>query len=203
MMEKKKEKDEEVLEVFEPEALTSPQNVWDTPPTISPGEPAYKGILDAIDSEDARSYFYSMMGYTPIYDDKGHFLGYSRQKTPDYDDQLVGFLSAIRSGKVMAVADMEDIEPLTPLEVEWTVEMLQEIILLQAPPDADLMEYMVPMEWAKLEMKKNMTLAKGGRVVNALLGVPIGNGGTPSYVEAPGEREKRKSGLLGKLLGRE
>ena len=209
MPRKKKEEagDEEILEIFEPEAdiiaPTSDEDDISTPPGNTPSEPMFKGLLDALDNEDAKAYFFSMMGYMPAYDEKGHFIGYVKRKEPDFDDQLVGFLSAIRSGKVMAIADMEDIEPLTPLEVEWTVEVLQELILLQAPPDVDIMSYLVPMEWAKLEMKKNMSLAKGGRVINALLGVPVVGSEGPTFVEPPAEREVRKTGLLGKLLGRD
>jgi len=188
----------EGIAIFEPD-----EDATKTPSTAFPQEPFYRDVLAAIDNEDAKSYFMQMLGYEPVYDDKGRFLGYRKAKTPDFDDQLVGLLSAIRSGKVMAIADLKGIDPLTPLEVEWTVEQLQELILLQAPPDVDIMAYLAPMEWAKLEMKKNMTLASEGKVIRALLGIPFVSENVPTPIEAPQEREQRKAGLLGKLLGRE
>ena len=204
MPRKRKNDDEEVLEVFEPESETfasTDEGDMDTLPTAGNMGSPFRDILDALDNEDSKAYFFSMLGYAPAYDEKGHFVGYVKRKKPDFDDQLVGILSAIRSGKVMALADYDDVEPLTTLEVEWKIAELKEIILLMAPPDVDLLHYIVPMEWATLEMKKNMSLAKGGRVVNALLGVGGGVESSPTYVEPPQEREARKGGIWGKLLG--
>lgn len=71
---------------------------------------------------------------------------------------------------------------------------------MQAPPDIDILHYLVPAEWAKFEMKRNLSLAKDGRVFSAITGFP-GSGEEPRFVEPPREREKRKGGLLSKLLG--
>lgn len=190
------EENEEVVEVYEPD--DGYNEVSDT----MQGEPFYKGIFDAIDNEESRSYFLQMLGYVPRFDRHGRVIGYQRVKKPDFDDQLMGFLSSIRSGKVMGLAHLEGVDPLTPLEVEWTVEQIIELIQIQAPPDTDLTPYLVPTEWAKLEMKKHMTLANRGKLVNAVLGTPYIAAESPVVAEAPGEREERKHGLLGKLLGR-
>ena len=98
----------------------------------------------------------------------------------------------------MGIANVADIEPLSEIEVETKIELVLELTDLLIPPDVDVLPYLPAIEWAKLEMKKGLTLADRGMLVRALVGVPI----LPEQEPAPAiTKPEEKRGLLSKLLG--
>lgn len=160
----------------------------------------YVSIFEALDNTESRMHFMKMLGFEPIYDDKGNIVAWEDLgDTPDYKQIISAFLALISSKKSMAIANLEEAEPLSEVEVELTAELVLELIDLLAPPDFDKSPYIPAIEVAKLEMKKALTLANKGLLVRSLIGAPIlpESGATP--IETKPVEEKR--GLLGKLLG--
>lgn len=161
-------------------------------------DPAYTSIFEALDNVETKMNFMRMLGYEPKYDDKGNLIAWEEVKEPTYKDILVSTLSLISSKKTMSIASIDDVEPLSEVEVETKVELILELADLLTPPDVDTLPYLPAMEWAKLEMKKGLTLADKGMVVRALMGVPI----MPEQEAVPAiPKPEEKRGLFAKLLG--
>jgi len=161
-------------------------------------EPRYASIFEALDNMEARMNFMKMLGFEPVYDDKGNLVAWRETKEPTYKDILMATLALMSSKKTMGIANIEDVEPLSEIEVETKVELVLELTDLLIPPDKDILPYLPAIEWAKLEMKKSLTLADKGMLVRALMGVPL----VPEQEPAPAiTKPEEKRGLLAKLLG--
>jgi len=167
---------------------------------VNPHEPTYVSIFEALDNKEAKMNFMKMLGFEPVYDDKGNIIAWEEEKTPTHKDILMATLNMLSSKKVMGIANVEDVEPLSEIEVELRVDLIFEIIDLLTPPDEDILPYLPAIEWAKLEMKKGLTLADNGMLVKALAGIPIMPTSEP---EPTLIKPEERRGLLGKLLGRE
>ena len=163
-------------------------------------EPSYISLFEALDNKEAKMNFMKMLGFEPVYDEKGNIIGWEETKRPTYKDILMAILNMLSSKKVMGIANIEDVEPLSEIEVELKVDLILELIDILTPPDEDVLPYLPAIEWAKLEMKKGLTLAENGMLVKALAGIPVMPAQEPEPITV--KQEERK-GLLDKLLGRE
>lgn len=165
---------------------------------VSNTTPDYVSIFDALDNLESRLNFMKMLGFEPIYNDKGNIVAWEEVKVPEYKEVLMALLSLMSSKKSMGIAVIEDVEALTEMEVEIKTEIALELAELLASPDTDTLPYLPAIEWAKLEMKKGLTLAKDGLLVKAVAGVPF----LPASEATPTITQPEKKSFWDRLFGR-
>lgn len=178
-----------------------PEHNTSIPPAGPQALPQYASIFEALDNVEVQNNFWKMLGFEPVYDKKGRFKGWAKAKEPSYEDQTLALLNLMASKKSMSLANLEDVEPISDIEVEVMVDLAWELHELLAPPDVDTLQYLPAYMWAQLEMKKALSLAKDGLIVRSVVGAPLPMSSEVKQLITEGVEERKKS-IFDKLMGR-
>lgn len=159
-------------------------------------------ILDALDNPEVKTNFMRMLGFEPAYDEDGRFTGWVETKEPSYKDQTLALLSLMAEKRSMAIAILEDVTPVSQLELETLIELAWDVHELLAPPGEDTSKYLPAYIWAKVELLKALSLANGGELVRSILGIPYVKRSEPSQlITAEDVQPEKKRGFFGRLFG--
>lgn len=168
---------------------------------FSPGLDA-SPILDALDNPEVKANFMRMLGFEPTYDEEGKLIGWVEAKEPSYKDQTLALLNLMAEKRSMAIAILEDVSPVSQLELETLIELAWDVHELLAPPGEDTSKYMPAYIWAKVELLKALSLANGGELVRSIFGIPYVGKNEPSQIITSEDiQPEKRRGFFGRLFG--